>query len=301
VTGKHGNNLIPRKVLATNAVLQDKLSWYMDIVEAHLVDSISRASGILFSTLDSIRELHLETVESVEWTKALRESLASLYNDVVTNRVNLLQKQQLHRNLQSMNEALIQMKGVMNGIACSESLINTGEVEKALVEINAVERMISGERDKEPRSELLQGVSSDLEILRSRIGNILESKIHDLLIEDLQRHIRSVPIQEVLFRWEAASLPAKWGQERSFYAVPAYMGMTDELRAALLPNIYALHRFGSPSAVVQAYGKAVLREVRDLLRRGLPSTTEEVGVTTLARASRDGRGGSDHENSSNII
>ncbi|KAG0155631.1 hypothetical protein PDIDSM_2804 [Penicillium digitatum] len=46
-----------RKALATNAILQEKLSWYMDTVEIHLISSISTASKSFFTALGSLREL----------------------------------------------------------------------------------------------------------------------------------------------------------------------------------------------------------------------------------------------------
>ena len=42
-----------RKVLATNAILQEKLSWYMDTVEVHLISSISTASTSYIAALRS--------------------------------------------------------------------------------------------------------------------------------------------------------------------------------------------------------------------------------------------------------
>jgi vacuolar protein sorting-associated protein 54 len=50
----------PRKALATNAILQEKLSWYMDTIEVHLINSISTASTTFFTALGSLKELHAE-------------------------------------------------------------------------------------------------------------------------------------------------------------------------------------------------------------------------------------------------
>ncbi len=71
----NGHAVAPRKALATNAILQEKLSWYMDTVEMHLIQSISTASTTFFTALGSLRELHSEAAESVEKIKALREGI----------------------------------------------------------------------------------------------------------------------------------------------------------------------------------------------------------------------------------
>ena len=74
----NGNAVRPRKALATNAILQEKLSWYMDTVEVHLISSISTASSSFFAALGSLRELHSEAADSVGRIKALRKELETL-------------------------------------------------------------------------------------------------------------------------------------------------------------------------------------------------------------------------------
>lgn len=69
ITTQDGDKPAPRKALATNAILQEKLSWYMDAAEVHLIDSISVASAKFFPALGSLRELHTEAAESVEKKK----------------------------------------------------------------------------------------------------------------------------------------------------------------------------------------------------------------------------------------
>ena len=67
-----------RKALATNAILQEKLSWYMDTVEVHLISAISTASTSFFAALGSLRELQTEAAESVAKIRELREDLKRL-------------------------------------------------------------------------------------------------------------------------------------------------------------------------------------------------------------------------------
>ncbi|KAL7619654.1 hypothetical protein AAE478_010195 [Parahypoxylon ruwenzoriense] len=310
-TGTAGNENAPapRKALATNAILQEKLSWYMDTVEAHLINSVCIASTTFFSSLGSLRELHSEAVESVEKIKTLREDLASLDKDMVT----VLELLQIRHNLQQMNDAVMQLKRVVDGVAYCESLVDEGKLETALAEIDAIELLMAGERGETFGDETsthmqlldmrwaaaLQGVVGDLTILRSRIGKVFESKVHSLLIGDLRRHVQSVSTQEVLLRWEAASLRAKGGYAQELSAFPAYMGMTDELRTALFPNIVGLYQSGSIAAAIQAYRELVLQEIRNTVRTPLPSSsTEDVESGTSASTISGGRVRTNQEKSS---
>lgn len=80
--GANGSLDVPqppgRKALATNAILQEKLSWYMDTVEVHLISAISTASTSFFAALGSLRELQTEASDSVARIKGLREDLKRL-------------------------------------------------------------------------------------------------------------------------------------------------------------------------------------------------------------------------------
>ncbi len=88
--GSNGNALGPRKALATNAILQEKLSWYMDTIEVHLISSISTASTSFFAALGSLRELHSEAVDSVDRIKSLRAELDVLDKRMAIGGLNMV-------------------------------------------------------------------------------------------------------------------------------------------------------------------------------------------------------------------
>ncbi|KAG4270332.1 hypothetical protein FPRO04_11637 [Fusarium proliferatum] len=293
--GKANNTLAPTKPLATNAILQEKLSWYMDTVELHLIHSISMASMTFFSALGSLKELHSEAVESVEKIITLRKDLASLNQDIVVKGLELSQKRQVRRHLQLTSDAVLQLKYIMDKITYCKSLVDKGEVEKSLVELDVIESLTAGERGEVSEDEALmnfelrdirgatalQGAANDLMALRSRAAKVFESRIHSMLINDLQRHSQSVSKQEVLLRWEAASLRAKGGYAQKPSALPTYMTQTTDLRTALMPNIHGLYRCGSMSTAIQGYRELVLREIRNVVRRSLPSSADDTESVTL--------------------
>jgi vacuolar protein sorting-associated protein 54 len=310
----NGNVSAPRKALATNAILQEKLSWYMDTVEVHLINSISLASTTFFMALESLKELHSAAEESIEKMQTLRKDLALLDGDVAMKGLELMQKRQKYHNLQQMRDAVLQLKHIVDGVAYCESLVDEEEVEKALAEIHAIELLMAGERveilgDKKSTyiqlrdlrgAMALQRVTSDLTILRFRIGKIFESKIHSLLIGDLRSHIQSVSTREVLLRWEAASLQAKKHHVRELSAFPAFMSVTDELRTDLLSNISGLHRSRFISTAIQAYRELVLREIRNIVRKPFPSSTDD-GESVMSGSTTSGSRGRTNQEKSSIL
>ena len=287
----------------------------MDTVEVHLINCISTASTTFFTALGSLRELHSEAAESVERIKTLRKELATLDEEIVSKGLELMQKRQKRHNLQQLSDAVLQLKRIVDGVAHCELLVDNGDVEEALSEIDSLEMLMAGERDETLSDKALanvqlrdmrgatalQGVNNDLSILRFRIGKVFESKVHGLLVADLRRHVESVSTQEVLLRWGAASMRAKGGHVREPSAFPTYMGMTDELRAALLPNISGLHRSKSISAAIQAYRDIVLREVRIIVRKPLPSSNDDDGESVMSASTMSGGRGRSNQEKSSIL
>ncbi|KAK6598405.1 hypothetical protein H4I95_09015 [Botrytis cinerea] len=141
----NGSTINPRKALATNAILQEKLSWYMDTIEVHLISSISTASTSFFAALGSLRELHSEAAVSVERIKTLRKELEELDEEMAVGGLKIVNLQRRRENLKQLNDAVQQLKQIVNAVASCESMVENGDVEQALDAIDALEKLIAGE------------------------------------------------------------------------------------------------------------------------------------------------------------
>ncbi|KAM4056250.1 vps54-like protein [Hirsutella rhossiliensis] len=272
VSEGNGTVTAPRKALATNAILQEKLSWYMDTIEVHLINSISTASTTFFSALGSLKELHLEAADSVQRISTLRKELEALDEEVATNGLQVVQKRGRQENLRKLHDAVLQLQQIVDGVAGCESLVEAGEVDKALASIDSLERLIAGEREQPDDGEggvpvqlcdlrsasALQGVNDDLSTLRFRAGKAYESRFSAILIADLRSHVES-----------------RGGHFRAQSVFPTYLSATEELKAKLFPNMAGLHRAKHVATAAMAYREAVLREIRNLIRRPLPSSNDD--------------------------
>ncbi|KAF7554217.1 hypothetical protein G7Z17_g3084 [Cylindrodendrum hubeiense] len=309
----NGSASAPRKALATNAILQEKLSWYMDTIEVHLINSISTASTTFFTALGSLKELHSEAAESVQRIKALRKELEALDEEIATKGLEIVHKRRRRENLKQLNDAVLQLRQIADGVMGCEALVDQGEVDKALSSIDSLEKLIAGERDPgaEYETELqlrdlrsasaLQGVHADLTTLRSRIGKAYESNFQNILMRDLRRHSESVSSEEILLRWTNAATRAKGGHARSPSVFPAYLTGTDELKAQLFPNMVGLHRAKHIAAATIAYREAILREIRNLIRRPLPSSTDDDNESMMSVSTASGGRGLSNQEKSSIL
>ncbi|KEY63998.1 hypothetical protein S7711_07994 [Stachybotrys chartarum IBT 7711] len=306
----NGNLAAPRKALATNAILQEKLSWYMDTIEIHLINSISSASTTFFSALGSLKELHLEAAESVDRIKALRKELEALDEEVASNGLEIVRERRRQENLRQLNDAVMQLRQITEGVASCEQLVEAGEIDKALTSIDSLEDLIAGERSGTEadtslhlrdlrNASALQGVNADLETLRFRVGKAYEAQFIDILVTDLRKHNEGVATPEVLLRWSnAASRVRGAGHARSPSAYPSYLSGTNELRRQVLASIVSLQRAKHITAAASAYREVVLREIRNLIRRPLPSSNDDDNESMMSTSTTGGKQLTNQEKSS---
>lgn len=290
-SASNGSAAAPRKALATNAILQEKLSWYMDTIEMHLINSISTASTTFFTALGSLRELHTEAAESVERIKTLRKELEALDAEIATNGMHIAQKRRRRENMRQLNNAVQQLREIVRSLGECESQVDAGEIGQALKGIEELENMIAGRGRPSARGSgaplmdlrdatALQGVNTDISTLRFRIGKAYETKFIEILLADLRRHVETVSHHEVLSRWSSAAMRSRRSNVReNSSAFPAYLTATETLRSDLMPVVTGLHDAKHITIAISSYRDVVLREVRNLIRRPLPSSSDDDNAT----------------------
>ncbi|KAG9792241.1 GARP complex component, partial [Aureobasidium melanogenum] len=137
-----------RKSLATNAILQEKLSWYMDTVEVHLINSISTASKSFFSALGSLRELHGEAADSVDRIQKLRKELAKLDKEMAIDGLKVVNLNQRRDNVRQLAHAMMQLQDIVKAVQDCEDLVEKGEVDQALDRLDGAEALMAGREVK---------------------------------------------------------------------------------------------------------------------------------------------------------
>ncbi|KAI3316870.1 Vps54-domain-containing protein [Xylariaceae sp. AK1471] len=308
----NGNAPAPRKALATNAILQEKLSWYMDTVEMHLISAISTASTTFFTALGSLKELHSEAADSVERIKTLRKELGALDREIASSGLEIVQKQRRSENLQQLNHAVRQLKDIVESVATCENLVEAGDLQRALDSIDNLENLIAGRgtvtsTDGDSLSPqlrdlrdavALQGVNDDIATLRFRIGKAFESRFLEILLGDLRRHIGDLSTQEVLLRWSSAAMRARGGHSRDPSAFPAYLAKTEDLRSQLMPVLVGLHRSKHIAIAIASYREVVMREVRNLVKRPLPTSHDDDNESMMSASTMSSKRLSQQEKSS---
>ena len=305
-----------RKALATNVVLQEKLSWYMDTVEIHLISSISSASTSFFAALGSLRDLHSEAAQSVAKIKALREDLASLDRSMAVGGLKIVAMRKRRENMRKLGDAVQQLHQVVEAVTRCEDQVDRGDIEEALKGLVHVENLMAGQHDPLARDlgqknlehgtklvdlrgiKALRGAGNDVAFLRKRIGKAFETRFIDTLLGDLKNHIDTVPPNVTFQRWDKASNRSRGNHSRTPSNFPTYLQVNDELRSALLVQLKGLARSDSIMPATVAYRDAILREFKNLIRRHLPSSNDDDAESTISTSTQEGRHTSQQERSS---
>ena len=305
-----------RKALATNAILQEKLSWYMDTVEVHLISSISTASSSFFAALGSLRELHFEAAASVAKIKALRQDLASLDQNMAQGGLKIVALRRRQENMKRLGNSVQQLREVVEAIAYCEEQVDKGDIEHALDGLVMIENLIAGERKRASFNDTrycrlrqdqlidlrgitaLEGSGDDIAYLRHKIGKTFESRFLDSLLSDMRIHVDSVPADTTFERWDTASQRSRGTHARKPSAYPTYLQMSDSLRSMLQANLEGLAKSDCLKQATTAYREALWREVKTLIRRHLPSSTDDDMESTMSGSTQGGRRMTQQEKSS---
>ncbi|ORY19133.1 Vps54-like protein-domain-containing protein [Clohesyomyces aquaticus] len=306
-----------RKALATNAILQEKLSWYMDTVEVHLISSISTASTSFFAALGSLRELHTEASESVAKIKTIREDLGRLDQQMAIGGLKIVDMKRRRENLRRLTDATDQLQGVVVGLSHCEDVVDKGELEVAMARLDTVDQLISGTLDtadpsttawiqtRLPSSPIdlrnlraLEGVSDGMQLLKFRIGKGFEARFLETLLSDLRQHIQSVPSKETLQRWVTASQRARGEHSRMKSILPAYLKTTDTFRSQLRANLMGLSGSDFTGQAAGSFRDAIIREMKVIIRRHLPSSTDDDAESMTSVSTRSSRAPSQQDKNS---
>lgn len=294
-----------RRALATNAILQEKLSWYMDTVEVHLISSISTASSSFFAALGDLRELHSEATESVHKIQGLRKQLVKLDEEQAVKGLEIVRLRRRRDNIVRLERAAKQMERVLASCHGVERSLERSEVEAALAGVVETERLLSGEGEEGAIDlrpvKALEAVNSDLHHLRWRIGKAFEARFVESLLSDVRRHVDRVSTAETLRRFAQSFQRDQYQRfvsakqqnnlqppPRSSSLPPEYTQLSDNLRALLMQHLNGLQRAKHVNEAVQAYRDAVIKEAKSLIRRNMPSDDDGESVMSGMTNSRGG-------------
>lgn len=133
--------------LATDQILQEKLSHYTAVVESHLVREIGLRSSSFFSALSNLQSLHQQGEDCLEKISKLQNALSPDQPGVggaAKRGLQLLRSQLRRRGLEKIEEGVRSVEEVWNGVEGVRQLVEHGEWLAALEVGEQVEALYYG-------------------------------------------------------------------------------------------------------------------------------------------------------------
>lgn len=267
----------------------------MDTVEVHLITSISNASTSFFAALGSLRDLEHEAAESVARIQKLRADLARLDQDMAMGGLEVANLRTRHENVRKLAKAVEQVARVVEEAKQCEDLVDRGEFDTASHAMLKLEKLIAGEAEPGAKQlidlrslKAFQGLSDALDNLRLRISKGFETRFLEALMLDLRQHVERVPHTSTLQRWANTFQRAR-GEARIPTAAPAYMETNHELRKDLLASLHGLSASGQTARATTAFRDGVMKEMKALIRKHLPSSSDDDVESVTSVSTRGGK------------
>lgn len=284
--------------LATDQILQEKLSHYTAVVESHLVREIGIRSGSFFSALSNLQDLHSQGEQCLgkigELQRALcadpaTETIQGGIGGVAKRGLAILRTQARRRALETIDSGMKQVEEVFNGLEAVRELVDNGEWISALEVSEQIEAIYFGSavEESEPKAstskinlrkvKALQTMPARLATLRVQVAKSLESEMMGVLDREMELGVEEYMTSVVQGGWKGKgkALPSELTIEIRLEGVVddpsegAPVGaerVRDRARQRIQPVVAALVRAEGMEGAVSVWREAVLRDVRSMVR-----------------------------------
>lgn len=239
------------------SLLQEKLPYYLDTVEQHLVREIDKRSDSFFEASSNLQSLHQETLECVDQIRSLRDMMQSIQKSACDDGLQVTRLQIRQRNLERLYTSIRAVKDIIESQHEIQKLVSQGNYFEALDLINQTrmkKQQING------NIHALGSISSQLDEMESTIGNTMQQDFLSILLSDISYHQETA--ESTISLTEPPSEKIELQEDM-------------DLRQSLEPSVKGLLRTDTLKTTLDDYQQYLLREVKALVRQRYPTTNED--------------------------
>lgn len=255
--------------------LKDRLNYYLDAVENLLVGEISKSSHKFFHALGDIDLIQQKAASTVSELDSLAENADLIDRVKIQKRIENLQKIFKRKNIQKLEQGLLQVKQVLERAEECEGLYKNEEYDTCLDLIKSIDCLIKGDDSQDLNVQswvcdwpfklvdlkavpALTETREFLTNMKIEIGGKFSLQLCDLLLEDVRKYCRSVDKVETLKRFQNMSIDKK------------YLLTDSEFEAALAGLIHQLRRCEELPSAFNLYQDKCTAEIKSIIKANLP-------------------------------
>ncbi|KAI8379270.1 Vps54-like protein-domain-containing protein [Radiomyces spectabilis] len=260
--------------VSTSTILQEKLSYYLDTVEVHLLQEIENRSSSFFEALSNLQALHQQTMECVSQIHAIREKMKRIQETECKNGLQVIRLQIRQRNLEKLVQAIESVKEIRSAQPMIQILLGQGDYFAALDLIDETRRTLrrkTGAVDLEAVRSLAN-FSTQLAEMQKAVGIMMQHDFVSILLSDMMQRVEIMDAAAVKLRLVEASdrettdQPTPWAPD---------LDKEQNLVDQLLPSTKGLLRTEMLGPTLQTYKEQLTVEMKGLMRKCYPSESKE--------------------------
>ncbi|QLQ80415.1 hypothetical protein HG537_0D04160 [Torulaspora globosa] len=255
--------------------LKDRLNYYLDTVENLLVAEISKSSHKFFHALADVDQIQQKAGSTVAELDKLTEAVEIADGEKIRKRIDSLQKVFKRKNVQKLEQGLLQVKQVLTRSQECKELYDKGEFEQCLDLIGSVDCLIKGDDSHDQTVQrwvadwpyklvdlksvpALTETREFLTNLMIEIGGKFSLQLCDILLKDVETYCESVSVNETLERFQNASSSRK------------FLEMDPDIVSTVKGLIHQLRRCEELASSLELYREKCITEVKSIIKKHLP-------------------------------
>ncbi|KAI8144882.1 Vps54-like protein-domain-containing protein [Fennellomyces sp. T-0311] len=261
----------PNPPVSTNSILQEKLSYYLDTVEVHLIREIENRSSSFFEALSNLQALHQQTLDCVSQIHTIRQQMKEIQSTKCNEGLQVVRLQVRRQNLDRLREAIRIIKEVRAAQPMIQVLLGQGDYFGALDLIDETHAVLEDNKKagvidlKEVRA--LANFSTQLDEMQKAVGIMMQHDFLSILLSDLSYQIETIDLEEAKQQIQGqAKSPRSSPQQRDDK-------VDEELFDRLMPCTTGLIRTEMLLSTMQGYRERLLAEIKEIVRKKYPAVS----------------------------
>ena len=269
-----------RKSLASNAILQEKLSWYMDTVEVHLIKEINAASTSFFAALSGLQDLNEDASRCVEKIGKIRQELAGIQEVNASGGEGVTRLHIQRANVARLQKTVDLVGNIAKMRDQIEDHLERKENSEAYKMMQDIKRLMESSESEFSinlrRVEALRNIDAEMANVLSRIGTSQGNDLAKTLITDLRSWVNSTNTQAT-FRRLSDTFNRDTTQRKTDPNLlsPAHITVPEDVRATVILQLHGLQQSRFLETGMDLYRKEIVKEVKGVIKKNLPSTEDD--------------------------
>ncbi|KAI8078750.1 Vps54-like protein-domain-containing protein [Halteromyces radiatus] len=188
----HNSNNPP---VSTNSILQEKLSYYLDTVEVHLLQEIENRSSSFFEALSNLQALHQQTLDCITQIHTIRSKMKQLEKTECKDGLDVIRLQVKKRNLERLYCTIVTIKEIVSVQPTIQILLGHGDYFGALDLIHATRSTLHQQDTVDWHSiHALVNLSTQLDEMEKAVSAMMQHDFLSMLLTDLTQFMNDLDV-----------------------------------------------------------------------------------------------------------